>query len=794
MKTSTSVGLKVQKYVPAITSLLVMLTGALVFVGWITDTAALKSIMPNWVAMKVNTALCLFLAGLSLWLRRTEDPYRRRQLVGWICAGIVTLISLLTLAEYVGQANFGIDQWLLIGAPGHAGKSPPGRMSGATALGFLLISQALLILDCKPSVGRNLSAALGLLAGMIGLLPFAGYLYGVESLYAFSPFSSMALQTALCFMLLAAGVLCARPGHGAFQVLTSEGLGGGLSRRLMPVAIGVPILIGWFQLIGERAGFYRLELGLTFFAISDVIIFLILIWLTANWLNRSDAVVREVERRYRELIESLPQLVWTSRADGLCDYLGPQWVAYTGIPEGGQLGYGWLEQIHPDDRERTVTSWKATAEIGLPFDIEFRLRRHDGVYRWFKTRAEALRDGAGRIVKWFGTNTDIEDLRQAELAGRENQSLAHLAMEATQVGKRGQSTREFRIRRQSDGEVRVLQAVEVTRLNESGDAEWLVGTNLDITERKRVEEALLSSERMYRAIGESIDYGVWICAPDGRNIYASESFLKLVGTTQERCSNFGWGDILHPDDSERTIAAWKECVRTGGSWDVEHRFRGVDGNWHPILARGVPVRDEDGEITHWVGINLDISNQKSVEEKVRESLQEVGNLRAALDEHAIVAITDARGRITFVNEKFCAISQYTREELLGQDHRLINSGFHSKDFIRDLWSAITQGSVWHGEIKNRAKDGSFYWVATTRSRPGLTGLSQVSGRADLPFEQQVRLDLSYLQTCNLRADFRILLRTVPAVFSARGAYQGTSPGLIALCRLYRVAKAFYLVV
>jgi PAS domain S-box-containing protein len=191
----------------------------------------------------------------------------------------------------------------------------------------------------------------------------------------------------------------------------------------------------------------------------------------------------------------------------------------------------------------------------------------------------------------------------------------------------------------------------------------------------------------------------------------------------------------------------------GGSWDVEHRFRGVDGNWHPILARGVPVRDEDGEITHWVGINLDISNQKSVEEKVRESLQEVGNLRAALDEHAIVAITDARGRITFVNEKFCAISQYTREELLGQDHRLINSGFHSKDFIRDLWSAITQGSVWHGEIKNRAKDGSFYWVATTRSRPGLTGLSQVSGRADLPFEQQVRLDLSYLQTCNLRAGF-----------------------------------------
>ena len=118
----------------------------------------------------------------------------------------------------------------------------------------------------------------------------------------------------------------------------------------------------------------------------------------------------------------------------------------------------------------------------------------------------------------------------------------------------------------------------------------------EIDERKRSEEALLQSERMYRAIGKSIDYGVWVCAPDGRNTYASESFLKLVGLTQEQCSDFGWGGVLHPDDAERTVAAWKECVRTEGTWDIEHRYRGVDGKWHPILARGVPVRDERGKL------------------------------------------------------------------------------------------------------------------------------------------------------------------------------------------------------
>jgi PAS domain S-box-containing protein len=140
----------------------------------------------------------------------------------------------------------------------------------------------------------------------------------------------------------------------------------------------------------------------------------------------------------------------------------------------------------------------------------------------------------------------------------------------------------------------------------------------DISDRKRAEQAVLESERLYRAIGESIDYGIWICDRDGRNIYASESFLRLVGLTQEECSEFGWGRVLHPDEAERTIAAWRECVRTGGTWDVEHRFLGVDGRWHPILARGVPVKDERGEILCWAGINLDIGRLKEVEQALRE--------------------------------------------------------------------------------------------------------------------------------------------------------------------------------
>jgi PAS domain S-box-containing protein len=133
--------------------------------------------------------------------------------------------------------------------------------------------------------------------------------------------------------------------------------------------------------------------------------------------------LQESERRYRTLAESLPHLVWTCRADGSCDYLSPRWVDFTGIPEADQLGYRWIEQLHPDDRERVIAEWSEVAPRGGVFDIEFRIRRADGAYRWFTTRAIPFLDEGGRVVKWFGSNTDIDDHKRVHEALRESEAL-----------------------------------------------------------------------------------------------------------------------------------------------------------------------------------------------------------------------------------------------------------------------------------------------------------------------------------------------------------------------------------
>jgi PAS domain S-box-containing protein len=204
-----------------------------------------------------------------------------------------------------------------------------------------------------------------------------------------------------------------------------------------------------------------------------------------------------------------------------------------------------------------------------------------------------------------------------------------------------------------------------------------IGVTIDAFNRMLDEvearsRALETSEKLYRAIGESINYGVWVCDAEGRNIYASESLLRLVGMTAAEAAEFGWTRILHPDDVDATVAAWKECVRTGSMWYREHRMLGVDGKYHAVLAQGVPIRDAAGKVERWAGINLDISRLKSTERALVEADRRKDEFLATLAHELRNPLAPIRNAVRILESDAADAThrQWGREVIARQVHRM----------------------------------------------------------------------------------------------------------------------------
>jgi len=184
--------------------------------------------------------------------------------------------------------------------------------------------------------------------------------------------------------------------------------------------------------------------------------------------------------------------------------------------------------------------------------------------------------------------------------------------------------------------------------------------------------ALETSEKLYRAIGESINYGVWVTDADGRCIYASDSFLKLIGFTMQQAADDGWGAVLQPDDLEDTMAAWKETARSGSAWYREHRMLGVDGRYHSILAQGMPIRDESGRVQRWAGINLDITRLKNTERALIEADRRKDEFLATLAHELRNPLAPIRNAVRILDSDAADDRQrkWGREVIARQVHRM----------------------------------------------------------------------------------------------------------------------------
>src|SRR5256885_361610 len=308
------------------------------------------------------------------------------------------------------------------------------------------------------------------------------------------------------------------------------------------------------------------------------------------------------EQRWRNLTEALPQLVWSAMPDGTCDYFSAQWTEHTGVSEPDLLGWRWLKTLHPDDREPTRKFWLESVAEHHPYDIEYRVRRRDGEYRWFKTRGAPVRDSSGAIIKWFGTGTDITELRETQEA---------------------------------------------------------------LQERERQLDSLMGHVPglAYRALAD--DH--WTA------LFVSKGIEDVAGYPADEFTSrrLNYADIMLPEDRSATREAVFTALRERRMYEAEHRIRHKDGSIRWIWARGHGVFAPDGSLRFIEGLNLDMTRQQQAEQELRESEE---RFRGTFENAAVgIVHSDSAGRFLRVNQKFCAIVGYSREELL---HKTLQDIIH----------------------------------------------------------------------------------------------------------------------
>jgi PAS domain S-box-containing protein len=400
----------------------------LVLIRWSLNVELFNIVLRGKLLMMPWPAAGFLLLGASLVVqarayRRPEGSSPLDFKLAMTAAVSALAIGLITLAEFATGWDPGFDLLLFEDAVLLHAKIFPGRMSPVAAIVLTALALSLVITSWKRRSGA--SAALALMAIAAGLTGIAGHLYDADTMFSVAGYPPPSLVTAALYLVLGAGSLTLQPDQPIVAPFMNRHGGGAMGRRLLPAVIALPMVLGWIRLQLQLAGWYGSRVGFAVYTCANIISFAVLIWWHARLMNdldeerevsehRARASLADSEQRYRTLAESLAQLIWTCRADGWCDYLSPQWVAYTGRPAVEQLGSGWSEQLHPDDLSAAAGQWEWSVKSGEPFDVEFRIRRHDGVYRWFRTIAVPVRDSSLQIVKWFGSNTDIDDRKRAE--------------------------------------------------------------------------------------------------------------------------------------------------------------------------------------------------------------------------------------------------------------------------------------------------------------------------------------------------------------------------------------------
>jgi PAS domain S-box-containing protein len=388
---------------------------------------------------------------------------------------------------------------------------------------------------------------------------------------------------------------------------------------------------------------------------------------------------KQSERRFRELADSMPQLVWIASPDGAVHYYNSRAAEYANLQPDADGIWNWQPVVHPEDQAMTLNVWQAAVRSGSTYQMEHRLRMADGSFRWHLSRAVRIA-GEGGGDEWFGTATDIHDVRAAQDALRESEELVRTIAENSTQGlammdargtctfanrawleMTGYTAEEIRSgplhylvhHHYPDGQPYPMEECPIDRalpenfdvrahhdlfFRKDGSAFPVVcaaspifkdgrpvSTVIeirDLSEARRVEAERAESEERFQALAENIPQLAWMTDASGFIFWYNQRWFDYTGTTLEQMQGWGWKDVHHPDHIDRVVERWSDHLSRGEVWEDTFPLRGKDGQYRWFLSRAVPIRGADGKVTRWFGTNTDVTDQMGTAQRLQRAMTE----------------------------------------------------------------------------------------------------------------------------------------------------------------------------
>ncbi len=750
----------------------------LAFLSWAYQPTLQLDLLPSAGTVKPTTMAAVFFCGISLWLLAEEHdcpPIKR-----WIAqcsASIACLLALLTLLEYLLAVDLGIDLWF-VSLHDFSLDPHPGRMAPPTALALLMLGLAFLWLDVKRGMEQAVSQYLALLGGTIGTIALVGYFYGVQPLYKVGTSNSISIFSAYLLFALGIGIIGARPTKGFMTTLTSENLGGVMLRRVLPFAIALPILAGWIRISAQRSGHYDFNFGVAMSVAVVMLIMLAFLWFLAGNLNRTDGqkkhilqILQQREARHRLALKAGRMGTFHQDLDNHTLVLSPELESIFGLPamSFSSTYAAFQELIHPDDRNRVQQTIDDAVQNLSAYDLECRILRqaHPGE-AWIAVTGQVLPDSTGHPRQITGVMLDITERKHSETALRQSEEQLRVITDAVPgliayvdrderfrfVNAGYEQLFELRrdqivgtsvehllkqdypnvypfIRRVLRGEQisfettllgrtgeQTLLSTYVPDRNPEGTVEGFYVLIMNITDRKRTEQALRESEERFRHLFEQASDGIVMADMTGHYLDVNNRACHMLGYSRSELFTMRVTDLLDPHELPRLRAVRAELLaghRHTGEW----KLRRKDGGTVSVEISAKLQPDQ-----RWHAIVRDITERKRAEAGLRES---EAYFRMLADATPVLVWKAGTDRLcTWLNRSWLEFTGRRLDDELGTGR---TDSIHPDDrteFLKAYNAHFSRHEPFELEYRLRRHDGTYRWILD-RDVPLMTETGAFSG-------------------------------------------------------------------